>query len=51
MPRTVAARKSVKVPRKSAPAKPTASAADKERPLVEDIRLLGRLLGDRKSVV
>ena len=46
MPRTVAARKSVKVPRKSAPAKPTASAADKERPLVEDIRLLGRLLGE-----
>ena len=46
MPRTTAARKSVKVPRKSAPAKPPASAADKERPLVEDIRLLGRLLGE-----
>ena len=46
MPRTAAARKSVKVPRKSAPAKPSASAADKERPLVEDIRLLGRLLGE-----
>ena len=46
MPRTATARKSVKVPRKSAPAKPSASAADKERPLVEDIRLLGRLLGE-----
>jgi phosphoenolpyruvate carboxylase len=46
MPRTAAARKSVKLPRKSAPAKPPASTADKERPLVEDIRLLGRLLGE-----
>jgi phosphoenolpyruvate carboxylase len=46
MPRTAAARKTVKLPRKSAPAKPAASAADKERPLVEDIRLLGRLLGE-----
>ena len=46
MPRTTSARQTVKMPRKSAPAKPVASAADKERPLVEDIRLLGRLLGE-----
>jgi phosphoenolpyruvate carboxylase len=46
MPRTSSARQTVKIPRKSAPAKPVASAADKERPLVEDIRLLGRLLGE-----
>ncbi len=46
MPRTDSARKTVKTPRKSAPAKPVTSAADKERPLVEDIRLLGRLLGE-----
>ncbi len=46
MPRTAAARKIAKSPRKSASARPAASAADKERPLVEDIRLLGRLLGE-----
>src|SRR6187551_530893 len=46
MPRTTSAPKTVKTPRKSAPAKPVTSAADNERPLVEDIRLLGRLLGD-----
>ena len=46
MPRTAAARKTAKTPRKSASAKPSPSAADKERPLVEDIRLLGRLLGE-----
>ncbi|MEO5687067.1 MAG: phosphoenolpyruvate carboxylase [Burkholderiaceae bacterium] len=34
------------MPRKTAPAKPAASTVDKERPLVEDIRLLGRLLGE-----
>ena len=46
MPRTAAARKTAKTPKKSASAKPATSAADKERPLVEDIRLLGRLLGE-----
>ena len=46
MPRTTSARKTVKTPRKSAPTKPVTSAVDKERPLVEDIRLLGRLLGE-----
>ena len=46
MPRTASARKTAKTPRKSASAKPVASAADKERPLVDDIRLLGRILGD-----
>src|SRR3954468_1762979 len=30
----------------SAPASPTRRARDNERPLVEDIRLLGRILGD-----
>src|SRR3978361_791728 len=46
MPRTTATRQTPKTPRKSASAKPIPSAADKERPLVEDIRLLGRLLGE-----
>ena len=46
MPRTAAARQPAKTPRKSAPARTVPSAADKERPLVEDIRLLGRLLGE-----
>jgi len=46
MPSTAAARKPAKAPRKTAVAKPIPSAADKERPLVEDIRLLGRLLGE-----
>ena len=46
MPRTTSAHKTAKMPRKSAPAKPVTSAVDKERPLVEDIRLLGRLLGE-----
>ena len=46
MPRTAAASKPVKAPRKSAAVKPAPSAIDKERPLVEDIRLLGRLLGE-----
>jgi phosphoenolpyruvate carboxylase len=46
MPRSAAASKPAKTPRKSASAKPVPSAADKERPLVEDIRLLGRLLGE-----
>src|SRR3978361_2072603 len=46
MPRTTSARKTVKTPRKSAPTKPATSAVDKERPLVEDIRLLGRRLGE-----
>ena len=46
MPRTTAARKPAKAPRKTAAAKPTPSATDKDRPLVEDIRLLGRLLGE-----
>ena len=46
MPRTNTARKPAKTPRNSASAKPAPSAIDKERPLVEDIRLLGRLLGD-----
>src|SRR5207248_1414818 len=44
--RTAAARTSAKAPRKTAAAKPAPSTADKERPLVEDIRLLGRLLGE-----
>src|ERR1700749_3976998 len=46
MPRTAAARKTAKTPSKSASARPTPSAVDKDRPLVEDIRLLGRLLGE-----
>jgi len=46
MPRTAVARTSAKAPRKSAVAKPAPSTVDKERPLVEDIRLLGRLLGE-----
>jgi phosphoenolpyruvate carboxylase len=46
MPRTAAARPSAKTPRKGASSKPAASEADKDRPLVEDIRLLGRLLGE-----
>src|SRR5246127_3990434 len=46
MPRTAAARQTAKTPRKSASAKPAPSAVDKDRPLVEDIRLLGRLLGE-----
>ena len=46
MPRTNTARKPAKTPRNGAPAKPVPSVIDKERPLVEDIRLLGRLLGD-----
>ena len=46
MPRSAAVSKPAKTPRKSASAKPAASTVDKERPLVEDIRLLGRLLGE-----
>jgi phosphoenolpyruvate carboxylase len=46
MPRTTAEQKPAKTPRKSAPARTSPSVADKERPLVEDIRLLGRLLGE-----
>jgi phosphoenolpyruvate carboxylase len=46
MPRSAASAKPAKTPRKSASAKPIASTVDKERPLVEDIRLLGRLLGE-----
>ena len=46
MPRTNTARKPAKTPRNSASAKASPSVIDKERPLVEDIRLLGRLLGD-----
>ncbi|MFL6627310.1 MAG: phosphoenolpyruvate carboxylase [Vitreoscilla sp.] len=46
MPSTAAARKPAKAPRKTAAAKPIPSTVDKERPLVEDIRLLGRLLGE-----
>src|SRR4051812_30551967 len=46
MPSTAAARKPAKAPRKPAAAKPIPSTVDKERPLVEDIRLLGRLLGE-----
>jgi phosphoenolpyruvate carboxylase len=46
MPRTAAARTPAKAPRKTAAAKPGPSTVDKERPLVEDIRLLGRLLGE-----
>ncbi|RYX97853.1 MAG: phosphoenolpyruvate carboxylase [Comamonadaceae bacterium] len=34
------------MPDEATPAKPTARARDNERPLVEDIRLLGRILGD-----
>src|SRR6516225_8390164 len=46
MPRTAVARKPAKAPRKTAAAKPVPSTTDKDRPLVEDIRLLGRLLGE-----
>jgi len=46
MPRTAVARTPAKAPRKSAAAKPATSTVDKDRPLVEDIRLLGRLLGE-----
>src|ERR1700748_3532732 len=46
MPRTAAARQTTRTPKKSASAKTSPSAVDKDRPLVEDIRLLGRLLGE-----
>jgi phosphoenolpyruvate carboxylase len=40
------AKKTVEPAREPASAKPGARARDNERPLVEDIRLLGRILGD-----
>jgi phosphoenolpyruvate carboxylase len=46
MPRTAAAQTPAKTPRNGANPKANASASDKDRPLVEDIRLLGRLLGE-----
>ena len=46
MPRTAAVSKPSKAPRKGAATKLSALEIDKERPLVEDIRLLGRLLGE-----
>lgn len=45
MPRATPAPKSP-VPRKSSTRSSAAEAADKNRPLVDDIRLLGRILGD-----
>ncbi|HEX7687741.1 MAG TPA: phosphoenolpyruvate carboxylase [Burkholderiaceae bacterium] len=46
MPRTAATATPAKTPRNGANSKVNASASDKDRPLVEDIRLLGRLLGE-----
>jgi phosphoenolpyruvate carboxylase len=46
MPRNAAAATPAKTPRNGANPKVNASASDKDRPLVEDIRLLGRLLGE-----
>ena len=46
MPRTTPARTSVAPRTKTSRAAPAADAAAKNKPLVEDIRLLGRILGD-----
>jgi phosphoenolpyruvate carboxylase len=46
MPRVPAVKKSAVVSKKSRPANDSNDAAQKNRPLVEDIRLLGRILGD-----
>ncbi len=45
-PRAAKPRAAAKAPRKTAAAQAMAEAAEKNRPLVEDIRLLGRILGD-----
>ena len=42
----IQARVCVATPKSSKPVKPAARAKNNERPLVEDIRLLGRILGD-----
>ena len=46
MPRTVAAKSRAKAPSKASSKRSGNDAAEKNRPLVEDIRLLGRILGD-----
>ena len=46
MPRAAAPAKTAKTPRNGASTKVNATQTEKDRPLVEDIRLLGRLLGD-----